>query len=113
LFFLWYAGNEKDSEKNILKVLKNLSGKSNRKASFVTVICLILEGVEYYFSGKLEGEIIEESRGNDGFGYDPIFRPLNSEKTLAEMTLIDKNKISHRAIAFQEMHNFLANKTSF
>jgi XTP/dITP diphosphohydrolase len=102
-----YAGESKDSEANIQKVLKELEGKTNRKAQFRTVIALIYNEQEYLFEGIIKGEIIKEKRGNSGFGYDPIFVPEGYNDTFAEMGDEIKNKISHRAIAVEKLCNFL------
>lgn len=102
-----YAGEPKNDEKNMDKLLSVLKDNPNRKARFRTVISLILNGNEYSFEGIIKGKIIEERRGNDGFGYDPIFVPDGYEKTFAELTLEEKNKISHRALAVEKLVNFL------
>lgn len=101
-----YSGS-RDMERNIDYLLKNLAGKSNRNASFVTVISLILGGKEYFFEGRVNGRIIDERRGSKGFGYDPIFIPDGHDRTFAEMAAEDKNAISHRAIAVKKLANFL------
>lgn len=101
-----YSGS-RDMEQNMDLVLKNLAGKSNRKASFVTVISLLLDGKEYFFEGRVDGEIISDRRGNKGFGYDPIFIPEGFDRTFAEMTVEQKNAISHRAIAVKKLIDFL------
>ena len=95
-------------------LLKNLSGKKNRKASFRTVVTLILEGEVKQFEGVIKGEITEAISGQQGFGYDPIFIPEGYNKTFAEMTLAEKNTISHRALAIQKLVSFLngLNKTA-
>jgi XTP/dITP diphosphohydrolase len=103
-----YAGENKDSAANIEKVLKLLGTNTNRKARFRTVIALIYRNEEFLFDGVVEGEIIYEKRGTDGFGYDPVFIPLGKTQTFAEMTLDEKNKISHRAHAFEQLRDFLA-----
>jgi XTP/dITP diphosphohydrolase len=102
-----FAGESKDSNANISKALDMLKGKENRKARFRTVIALIFEKREYLFEGIVTGNIIEEKRGEEGFGYDPIFIPEGKVKTFAQMSLSDKNKISHRAIAFEKLKEFL------
>ncbi len=102
-----YAGEEKSSEANMDKVLKKLAGNSNRKARFRTVISLIINGDENQFEGIVEGEIIEKREGNSGFGYDPIFRPAGFETTFAEMSIADKNKISHRGRAVKKLVDYL------
>jgi XTP/dITP diphosphohydrolase len=103
-----FAGESKDSAANISKVLSLLKGISNRKARFRTVIALILEGKEYLFEGIVAGTIIDEKRGTEGFGYDPVFIPEGKDLTFAQMELSEKNKISHRAIAFGKLKEFLS-----
>jgi XTP/dITP diphosphohydrolase len=107
VFSARYAGIQKNDNDNMNLLLENLKNKSNRSANFTTVIALILEGKEYLFEGKLMGEIVTEKIGLNGFGYDPIFKPSGYGITLAQMDLIKKNTISHRAIAFQKMIDFL------
>ena len=102
-----YAGEHCSFQDNVLKVLCELQGIPNRKACFKTVIALILNETTYFFEGKIEGEIIETEKGTNGFGYDPIFKPLGYEKTFAEMTDAEKNKISHRALATKQLNDFL------
>ncbi len=107
-----YAGEQKSSTDNLIKLLEELKHKENRKAYFKTIICLILKGKIHYFEGVLSGKIHHELRGKDGFGYDPVFIPAGFSKTLAEMTLEEKNAISHRAIAFKAMRNFFMESTN-
>ena len=102
-----FAGEDKDSSANISKVLALLASKENRKARFRTVIALIFEKREYLFEGTVQGTIINERRGGDGFGYDPVFLPDGKKLTFAEMTLAEKNTISHRARAFEKLKEFL------
>ena len=102
-----YAGEDKDSNKNIQKVLDNLKGKINRNARFRTVICLYFDNEYHFFEGIIRGTISTEKSGVSGFGYDPIFIPEGFDQTFAEMTLEEKNKISHRALAFESMLEFL------
>ena len=102
-----YAGEEKDFTKNIDKLLSKLRDSSNRKARFRTVICLILNGKEYFFEGICEGEIITEPKGEGGFGYDSVFIAGGADKTFAEMTMADKNKFSHRKKALDKLVTFL------
>ena len=104
-----YAGEDKDSEANMKKVLLELACKHNRKAQFKTVIALIYEDKEYLFEGIVKGKIIEEKRGNSGFGYDPVFVPDGYDLTFAEMCNELKNKISHRALAVRKLCDFLNN----
>ena len=105
-----YAGPDCDSEENMNKVLNELRSSKNRTAAFSTVISLIIEGDEYFFEGKVEGEILKEKQGIDGFGYDPIFRPFGYDQSFAEMSLELKNKISHRGLAVDKLIKFLKNK---
>ena len=107
-----FAGENKDSSANIAKVLEMLKGKENRKARFRTVIALILDNNEYLFEGVVEGKIIDERRGKDGFGYDPVFIPEGKTRTFAEMDLAEKNTVSHRARAFKKLRDFLGNYDS-
>lgn len=102
-----YAGPECNPEANIQKILAELRGKTRRNARFRTVIALILNGEEYFFEGVVEGEILSEKRGEDGFGYDPVFLPLCYTETFAEMSLTMKNTISHRAKAVGKLVEFL------
>jgi XTP/dITP diphosphohydrolase len=102
-----FAGENKDSTANIEKVMLMLGNTENRKARFRTVIALILENKEYLFEGIVDGNIINESRGKEGFGYDPVFMPSGKNKTFAEMNLSEKNTISHRARAFEKLREFL------
>ncbi len=102
-----YAGEQRDSLENMNLVLKKLDGVSSRKARFRTVISLILEEKEYLFEGIVEGDIATEPKGDKGFGYDPIFTPTGYAKTFAELGLGEKNKISHRAVAFNKLIDFL------
>jgi XTP/dITP diphosphohydrolase len=104
-----FAGENKDSSANIEKVLFLLGNSKNRKARFRTVIALILEKKEYLFEGIVNGTIIKEKRGIEGFGYDPIFLPDGKTRTFAEMELSEKNTISHRALAFEKLKKFLVN----
>ena len=103
-----YAGENASYEDNVRKLLKELEGKTNRKAAFVTVIAVIIDGKEYLFEGRIEGEIIKETRGTGGFGYDPVFLPAGSELTFAEMEESLKNKMSHRAVALNKMLEYFA-----
>lgn len=105
-----YAGENCNSEENINLVLKNLKDKSDRNASFKTVICLILNNKRYFFEGVINGKITEEKVGKGGFGYDPIFVPEGFDKTFSELTINEKNAISHRGIAVNKLVNFLNGK---
>jgi XTP/dITP diphosphohydrolase len=102
-----FAGENKDSSANIEKVLSMLVQTENRKARFRTVIALIFEKEEFLFEGTVEGTIITEKKGKEGFGYDPVFVPEGKDKTFAEMDLAEKNTISHRARAFEKLREFL------
>ena len=102
-----FAGEDKDSSENIKKVLYLLGSNENREARFRTVIALILDKKEYLFEGIINGTIIYEKRGIMGFGYDPIFVPEGKHLTFAEMDLTEKNTISHRALAFRKLKEFL------
>ena len=102
-----YAGEGKNPKDNIQKLLYELRETKNRKARFRTVIALILEGNEFLFEGIVNGQIIETERGVDGFGYDPVFQPDGYPLTFAEMDLDNKNQISHRARAVNQLVNFL------
>jgi len=103
-----FAGESKNSDANIDKLLSLLENKTNRNARFRTVIALILEGKEYIFEGIVTGTIIKERRGDMGFGYDPIFVPEGIALTFAEMDLDEKNTVSHRAKAFEKLKLFLS-----
>jgi XTP/dITP diphosphohydrolase len=102
-----YAGPQKNPADNMALLLSELKGKSNRRARFRTVICLIQGGREQLFEGVVHGEIIESARGSEGFGYDPIFVPEGSTKTFAEMTMEEKNTMSHRGRAIASLALFL------
>lgn len=102
-----FAGEDKNSEANIDKLLMLLEGETNRSARFRTVIALVLDGSEYLFEGTVEGTIPTSRRGTDGFGYDAVFQPIDGDKTFAEMSLEGKNLISHRARAFAKLKEFL------
>jgi len=108
-----YAGDDCVAENNIQKVLKELEQVTERKARFKTVISLIISGKEIQFEGVVEGSILNEKRGNDGFGYDPVFMPEGYEKSFAEMSSGEKNRISHRARATQKLIDFLKHSASF
>lgn len=104
-----YAGEHKNSDDNINLLLKNLEGKPNRKARFRTVITLAGLGGLHFFEGVVEGTIITSRKGTDGFGYDPIFQPEGFTRTFAEMSIAEKNEMSHRARATQKLIAFLKN----
>lgn len=102
-----YAGEEKSAEKNMEKVLAELKAETNRKARFRTVIALIIDGEEFFFEGEVKGQILTERHGDEGFGYDPIFKPDGYHQSFAEMEMSEKNKISHRGRAIQKLVDFL------
>lgn len=102
-----YAGEEKSAQKNMEKVLLKMKDEKNRKARFRTVISLIIANKEFQFEGIVNGEIISKTRGDKGFGYDPIFVPDGYNKTFAELDMEIKNKISHRGIATKKLVEFL------
>lgn len=104
-----YAGNHRSNDDNIALLLQNLKSDTNRKAQFRTVITLIgVEAEPVFFEGIICGEIITEKRGSSGFGYDPVFVPEGHSRTFAEMTLEEKNQLSHRAIAVKKLAEYLS-----
>jgi XTP/dITP diphosphohydrolase len=103
-----YAGEQKDANDNMDKLLQELKDKSNRKANFKTVICLNLNGIQQLFTGIITGKIIDEKIGTNGFGYDPIFIAEGHQKTFAQLTLEEKAQISHRGIAVAQLIAFLS-----
>jgi XTP/dITP diphosphohydrolase len=102
-----YAGEECDSEANMLKLLQNLTGKNNRNAQFRTVIALIINGEEKLFNGIVKGSISNEKNGDSGFGYDPIFIPEGYNESFAQMSGEMKNSISHRFRATKQLSDYL------
>lgn len=102
-----YAGEPKDDKKNITKLLTELANVTNRKANFKTVIAFVNENGTHYFEGQIDGNILHEPIGDNGFGYDPIFKPNGFEISFAQMTLELKKSISHRAQAFNKFVDFL------
>lgn len=105
-----YAGEPVNHEKNIEKVLQNMTDKTQRNARFITVIALNYKGEKYFFEGTVEGEILTEKHGSGGFGYDPIFKPNGYDRTFAEMTQDEKAQISHRGNAVKKLMGFLQDK---
>ena len=103
-----YAGEHATAENNMQKLLSEMEGQKNRNARFRTVISLILDGKEYSFEGKVKGEILLQKTGIDGFGYDPIFKPIGYDQSFAEMTMEQKNEISHRGLAVKKLIHFLS-----
>lgn len=104
-----YAGEAKDPAANMTLVLEKLKDKSDRSAYFMTVIALWINNEMHTFEGRVEGTILFESHGDQGFGYDPIFRPDGYERTFAEMSPEEKNALSHRGRALKKMIDFLNN----
>lgn len=102
-----YAGPACKAEDNMAKVLKKLGATNEREASFRTVIHLILDGKDHAFEGHVDGRITREHSGVEGFGYDPIFQPEGETRTFAEMSLAEKNAISHRGRAVRKLMEFL------
>jgi XTP/dITP diphosphohydrolase len=102
-----YAGEQRNADDNVNKLLIELANKPNRNAQFKTVIALNFEGKQYLFSGIASGEITSEKKGTGGFGYDPIFKPNGYENTFAEISLEIKNEISHRGKATKMLLEFL------
>lgn len=107
VFSARYSGEHGNHEANNQKLLRELEGKSNRKACFKTVIALMLDGKIQYFEGRVDGVIAEELSGNKGFGYDPLFIPDGYDRTFADMPAEIKNSISHRKRALEAMLVFL------
>ncbi|MFT4662269.1 MAG: XTP/dITP diphosphohydrolase [Ulvibacter sp.] len=106
-----FAGPQRNSTHNMNLLLDKLQGFENRKARFRTVVALIFNGEQHLFEGIVEGEIIKEMVGGKGFGYDPVFQPDGHEITFAEMSVLEKNKISHRARAINSLVDFLVKKS--
>lgn len=108
VFSARYAGDHRSTQDNINLLLNNLAEKDDRRAQFRTVITLMDKGRIKQFEGIVKGKIIEELRGEDGFGYDPIFIPNGFDQTFAEMPLDEKNKISHRGLAVNKLIRYLS-----
>lgn len=106
VFSARFAGDKCSFEDNMNLVLKKMTGKRNRKARFRTIIALVEQGLLTTFEGRVEGSITVEKHGGKGFGYDPIFKPEGYDRTFAEMTLAEKNAISHRAIAIKAFSGY-------
>ncbi len=102
-----YAGEEKSSVANVLKVLEKMADQTNRNARFRCVISLVIDGKETQFEGIVEGKILTERQGDAGFGYDPIFMPHGFNQSFAEMSAEDKNQISHRGRAVNKLVDYL------
>lgn len=105
-----YAGEQCNSEDNMNKLLAALDNNPNRNAQFKTIITLNLQGKQHHFTGIVKGQITIEKSGNEGFGYDPIFEPLGFSETFAELSIEQKNQISHRGKATKQLINFLKTK---
>ena len=105
-----YGGASRSAEANMGRLLQELSGEMNRVAQFKTVIALIVDGKEYTFEGICKGSILRSQRGEGGFGYDPVFQPLGYSKSFAELPYSEKNKISHRAKAMEQLIAFLKSR---
>ena len=112
VFSARYAGVPKDDKKNIQLLLENLDTNSQRSAYFKTVIAYIDQnGNEYFFEGSVLGDITLEEKGENGFGYDPVFTPKGYDQTFAELSKEVKNQISHRSIAVKKLINYLSSNT--
>jgi XTP/dITP diphosphohydrolase len=105
-----YAGENCSFHDNVVKVLEELGNNPNRNASFHCAVCLILDNKEHFFHGKVDGRIILNERGSEGFGYDPVFLPDGFDQTFADLPPETKNEISHRGMAIREMLTFLDNR---
>lgn len=110
VFSARYAGEQRNADDNMNKVLQALAGETNRNAQFKTVIVLNLNGKQHLFTGIAKGEITLEKTGNQGFGYDPIFKPEGFEVTFAQLSLQEKGTISHRGKATEKLIKFLKTK---
>ena len=108
-----YAGEQKNADDNMALVLQKLESQTNRSAQFKTVIALNFGSEHFLFEGIVKGTITPIKRGNEGFGYDPIFRPSQSKYTFAEMPAEEKNHISHRALALQKLNDFIKTYNQF
>ena len=102
-----FAGNDRNSEENIEKLLSLLENKKNRNARFRTVVTLVYENKFYFVEGKVNGVILNKKRGTNGFGYDPVFCPTGFDKSFGEISAIHKNMISHRSIAFIKLKKLI------
>lgn len=111
VFSARYAGKDNDSEKNMDKLLGELKNQPNRKAQFRTAIALNIHEEQLLFEGTCNGVILHKKQGEHGFGYDPIFKPMGSKKSFAEMTLAEKNVISHRGIGIHKLISYLNNRS--
>ena len=109
VFSARYAGEQRNADDNMYKLLEALTNKTNRNARFKTVIALNLNGKQHLFTGIVRGEITLEKTGNQGFGYDPIFQPEGFRETFAQLSLKEKGEISHRGKAMEQLIAFLKN----
>lgn len=107
VFSARYAGPQRSDEDNMALLLQRLEKSSNRKARFRTVICACIDNEKHFFEGIVEGKIASSYSGDKGFGYDPIFIPDGYDQTFAQMSLEEKNKISHRSKAVRKLVDFL------
>ena len=105
-----YAGEDCIAENNIQKVLAEMQGEDNRDACFRTIVSLVIDGNEYQFEGQVDGQIIPEKWGDKGFGYDPIFLADGFQESFAQMSIQQKNEISHRGLAVKQLIDFLKNR---
>ena len=106
-----YAGEDRDFDANIQKLLSRLEGSKDRSARFITIVCLIRNGEQFIFEGVCKGTILAEKRGTGGFGYDSIFIPEGDNRTFAQMSMDEKNKFSHRKKAIEKLVAFLAKES--
>lgn len=112
VFSARYAGENATDQQNLDKLIAEMHGKENRKAFYTAVLCLIWDGVPHYFEGTSHGTLIEEPRGSNGFGYDPIFIPNGYSETFAELPAEVKKSISHRAKAMEQLSAFIMRMTN-
>lgn len=110
VFSARYAGPQKRDSDNMHKLLQDLKDQNNRKAQFKTVIALHYQGTQHLFEGLAIGHILEKPQGDAGFGYDPIFQLEGTAISFAEMSLEEKNKVSHRAKALKQLTDYLKNR---
>jgi XTP/dITP diphosphohydrolase len=106
-----FAGEQRSNEDNRKKLLNDMKAQLDRRARFRTSICLIIGGKETMFEGIVEGKILREEKGNAGFGYDSLFVPLDNSRSFAEMTIEEKNILSHRGKAIGKLRAFLEGKS--
>lgn len=112
VFSARYAGDKATDQENLDKLLVEMQGKENRKAFYTAVLCLIWDGVPHYFEGTCHGTLIDEPRGKNGFGYDPVFIPNGYTETFAELPVEIKKSISHRAKAMEQLSAFIMRMTN-